>query len=504
MIDDWSFIQASSSTDQDPVATTHTAGDSQRYSRLRHAVMIVMSSAILSWPLLWNRFPLVYWDTAIYLSRWAIGAPSFDHPIYYSLWLGLFSFLPYGLVFCVLFQSLITGGLLFILVSHVVSESRVSITFALSTLAIAISPTAFHIMTLMPDVATTWLGLAAPILILGKTNKLRIMSVGIIVVSFAFHSSHVLILAAAMPVMLLVMRALRVRVLVTVALIALAMVGQFAMMGLNNYLAGAPFLESPLRFMIVARLNQSGALEKSLRETANDERYQGQQEEYLSWADSISKMVSEPEPVLWADESPLNLRYPGWTTNIDNYMAAKEFLRPVAETGLRNHLNELLHSGKHNVTSMMVGEYLFLGYIRHEPGLTVWKALDSYWPSDLPRYSASRQGSGELPATTWFTTWKRLFYSCSMSSILLSVVLSLLAISFLFFRRRLPAYLGASLVLIAVFQTNVIACGFLSSIATRYIERAIGLYLLAVVLLTVGCYESVRSGAFPTRLGKLA
>jgi hypothetical protein len=224
---------------------------------------------------------------------------------------------------------------------------------------------------------------------------------------------------------------------------------------------------------LAGRLHQSGALVTSLRvvavETGNPA--------YSRWADLAEKVIPEAEPILWSQKSPLLIDFPNWDTDPDQFRAAKAFLAPVVAEGFRSYLTAFLHSTKHNVTSMMRGEYLLGGYPRYGLDSPAGAAVlglgyDAYRSSRL----ANRPLLTEEDAPTLFRLWRGLCWASTAWALV-----AWLALAALLFIRPSPAA-GAAFVLLSSVYADLLACGTLSTLATRFLERVVALPAVALVL----------------------
>src|SRR5262249_31153165 len=130
--------------------------------------LFLLSCFIVSWPIYWNKFPLLYFDDCYYLSRAFLGTPTLDRPIYYSYFLALFHSVPFGLYVAAAVQVIITVALIMYLFVIILAPISAAFLTFLSCCAIASTPTTFHIVTLMPDVGVLWLAIWAAIAVVSR------------------------------------------------------------------------------------------------------------------------------------------------------------------------------------------------------------------------------------------------------------------------------------------------------------------------------------------------
>lgn len=420
----------------------------------RTTAILAGCSAVLCWPLIWNGYAFTYWDTYQYLTRFATGTPSLDRPILYSIVVWFFSRVPAGLVVLAIMQAVVTTALLLLLFP------RRWLLVALATAALALTPTVYHVATIMPDVATLWMAIAFAIVAVARDR--RSIAIGACVIGgvILLHNSNLPIALAASPLLFLVRRA---------RFVVAPIIAGVAGMVVQNLAMGAPPLSSPAVFFLGARMNQTDALDRALR-AQKDPRH-------IEWSEQLAPLRREPEPFLWQAASPLRRDYPHWDDDVHQFVAARAFLAPVTAYGLRREWRDLLGSGKRNIGSLVASEYLLGG---HETDAAdrekIRAALRRVAPWDDERYAASREGRGERPVN--WSIWKRM--SRMMSGVAAAIAAA--GTIALFTRRDSAApRLQIATILAAVFVANVITCGLLSSPQTRYIERVFALPLIAVI-----------------------
>lgn len=431
----------------------------------------VFGAAALSWPLAWNGFPLVYFDTAGYLLRFGTGQPSLDRPILYSAIMWLARSMPGGFSSLAFLQAAITSVLLLMVVEVAVPRLQI-VAFLSILLVVCASPTVFHVATLMPDVATLWMCFALVLLALVHGRAKIVIALSVIGLALLVHHSNFVIFALTTPILLLARPRLQ-----TVGWIAIATATFFSGLMIQNVSVNAPPLTSATTFFLAGRLNQTDALRSSLAAQGTAR--------HRKWAEAVETLGREPEPFLWSEASPLRKEYPEWDGDVRQFSSAQRFLQPVVEYGLRHDRDAIVQSGLHNVGSLVAGEYLLLGYIAH-PATNqslVWRALMRASPSEAHFYAGSRQVRGELPSSE-FPTATRIWRSLSNYGSRFMVLLGTGSVILLLVRYRVvqrPALVSVA-ILTTTFIANVLVCGFLSSPQTRYIERVYGLIIAASVI----------------------
>lgn len=448
---------------------------------------------LLAWPLAWNRFPLVYWDTSEYLWRWAAMRPGYDRPVFYSLFLAAFRAFPFGIYLAALAQAAIAALLLVALLRSVLpgQAARARRLAAVSALLVAGSPSAFHLVTLMPDASALWIGLSAPVVALAPAASVAAGAAALLAASTTFHSSNLPLALAVSLASLLGARSAGRALARPSALFLAAFLVQPLALAFNASRAGLPARPRPTGgpFFLAARLQESGLLAPAFRSLAAREADPARRERLDGWAASLSRQPASVEGLLWSADSPLNRDFPAWRDALADYLAARALLEPAVAEGLRSGPGRFLASGARNVGEMALGKDLLGGYVLHGPGSGVDRVLSERWGRNHARHRASRQAGGESPPRA-FPRFARLWTLLTPVAVgagtLAGLWTGLLAVRSLLGGRPLPAPLAAALPLGLLLLADLLVCGFLSMAASRYLERVVAAGALAVLLAGVG------------------
>lgn len=458
----------------------------------RAAPDLLLSAALtplLAWPLLWNRFPLVYWDTSEYLWRWAAMRPGYDRPLFYSLFLAAFRAFPFGIYVAALAQAAIAALLLVALLRsvHPGEPGRARVLASVCALLVAGSPSAFHLVTLMPDASALWIGLAAPVVALAPSALVSGGAAALLAASMTFHSSNLPLALAVSLVSLLGARAAGRALARPSALFLAAFLLQPAALAWNASRAGLPARPRPTgaTFFLAARLQESGLLAPAFRTLAAREADPARRARLDGWAASLSSQPASVEGLLWSAESPLNRDFPAWRDAPADYRSARALLEPAVAEGLRSGPGEFLAKGARNVGEMALGRELLGGWVPHGPGSGVDRVLSERWGRNHARHRASRQAGSESPSRAFprfVRLWTLLTPVAVGAGTLASLRAGFLAVRALLGGRTLPAPLAASLPLGLLLAADLLVCGFLSMAASRYLERVVAAGPLALLL----------------------
>lgn len=205
-------------------------------SRLRMISLLLVAGILLSWPAVWNRFPLMFYDTSSYVARSAILAkalvhspkssaqpsgaaipstdrtsvtgrissnPFFLRPIFYSLWLVPFSLTP-TFFLIPLGQGLLSAYVIYRLIRRVAPPSTPVFLGTIALLAL-VSSLPWHASYVMPDIFTG-LVVAMSFVVMREWNERswpgRILDVGLLTLGICVHLSHLPLTAGLIGVYL--------------------------------------------------------------------------------------------------------------------------------------------------------------------------------------------------------------------------------------------------------------------------------------------------------------
>lgn len=466
------------------------------------SVFVALTTLLFAWPLAWNRFPLVYWDTSEYLWRWAVVRPGFDRPIFYSLLIGAVRPFPFALYGVVLLQAALTATLLALLGRSVFPGDKRAMRVAiLGALAIAVSPTAFHVSTLMPDVSTLWIGLALPIVVLSPAPAIAWLAGAVAAVATTFHTSNLLILVGAVPFALFAARLTGRPVGRSAGIFACVLAFQALAFGWNASRAGLGFSPRPTgsEFFLAARLQEGGLLEKAFREIGLEASPRIPREVAEDWARRLAATPRSVQGLLWDAESPLNRDFPGWRDEVTDDRRATAVLRPAILLGLKRHPIEFARTGIDNVLEMASGRNQLQGFVPHGEGSGVQRVLSERWGADADRYRRGRQGSGVTPVGA-FPRYTRFWTRAApVTTAVVAVLVLVLGGSALRHSSDAPenarAASSSAFLLCVLVAVDLLACGFFGMAASRYLERVVALPFVALLVLACSRRRKIERGS---------
>ena len=450
---------------QSPNQTTvpsalHAAGPHQAIQTPVWA--IGLAAMLLTWPAIWNGYPLVFADTGTYLGQALIGYVGWDRPPFYSLFLQALHW-RVSLWPVVLGQGLLMAHLLHLVLRLQRQPGPVPLVLAAAALAM-LTGLPFVTAQLMPDFFTGVVVLCIWILgfhwhALGRGERIYLL--GLATLATVVHQSHIPLaigLALVSALLLSVGRGLvpamrglgRMLAPPALAVVALLAVNAVAHRVISVSPFGSVFLATRLIF------DGSGReyLERNCPEVG------------FRICGALDRIGTEHNLFLWTLTGPLytDLGGPkGWTPEaraIIRGVIADDPLGVLADTA-RNTLHQLV------TTASGDGLEAWRGQPGPEP------VIARFFPREREAYLGSRQQRGEL----------RPFVHSLTPIHLGAFVLGLAGLLALAFRRgwSLPE-LALAVLLVAAVIGNAAITGGLSGPADRYQARLLWLSLFVALV----------------------
>lgn len=399
--------------------------------------------------------------------------------------------MPFGIYGAALFQCAVTAFLLVALSETVLPEEprRSTSVALLAVLAVAASPSAFHIVTLMPDVTALWIGLALPLVALAPSASVAWSAGALAAAATTFHGSNLPILLVMVPLALSVARLAGQPLSRPAVILAAAVLVQPLALAWNSSRAGLGFVPRPTGsdIFLAARLHEAGFLAPAFHEIAATSAPKVPREVADSWARRLDTQPRTIEGLLRATDSPLNRDFPAWRDEPGEYGQATAVLGPALRLGLRRHAVDLVRGGVANAVEMASGRFLFSGFVRHDERSGVQQVLAERWGRNIARCREGRQGRGELPDVAlagFVRAWAFLTPIVGVLTLVLTV--GLLGPAALRRKRRpkLSVAEAAALLLALGVAVDVFVCGTLSGSFPRFLERVIALSLVSFVIVS--------------------
>ena len=441
-----------------------------RSSRMKRRFLIGRGAAVLvgallmTWPALYNGYPLLYPDSMSYLEDGRLVAR--------ALFLRKFS-ADYGgrsFIYClgilpvhwnvtpwpiVALQALLTAYVIWLVVRSILPRQTAIRYQALLVLLILLTSLGWFVSLIMPDILGPVLYLCIYLLVFARDTITRVERLTVVPIAWWATASHVthLMLAAGICVffaLLLVLRRhsmqRRLRAIGEVSTIVL--LAAAAHLVLHAYLYGEPSLNAERPPFLMARVIADGPGRWYLEQHCEEVK--------LTICDHVHDLPDNSDDFLWGAD--------GIWQNADH--ATKKRLRQeeiqfVLATLRAYPLQQLSTSASSFWQQLTTFGMWDLG-----PNDWVLEVFDRVLPGGRARYLQSRQARNALPV--------EFFTSVQTWTIITSLVV-IGAFAPRLWRRRPPRLIGLSVVIVSMVIANGFVTGILSMVEDRFQSRVIWL-----------------------------
>lgn len=429
----------------------------------------------MTWPALFNRYPLLYPDSMTYLGDGrSVARALFLHKL--SDYYGMRSFIyslgilpwhwnvtPWPIV---ALQALLTAYVIWLVVRSILSRRTVSSYLVLVVLLSLLTSLSWFVSLIMPDILGPVLYLCIYLLVFAQETLSRADRVAVILIAWwavASHATH-LMLAAGMCVLLALLLVLWRRQSMFRRLKAVGEVGMIvllaaaAQLALNNYLYGEPSLNGERPPFLMARVIADGPGRWYL------ERHCG--EVKFALCDHLSNLPDNPDDFLWGADGIWQ------SADEDTEKRLRQEEIPFVLATVCAYPREQLSKSAANFWRQLKA----FGLELFDPNDWVLEEFESVLPGGRPRYLQSRQARDALPlALEFFTSVQN--WTVTTSLVVIGVFLPRM------WRRRPPRLVGLGVVIVSTVVANALVTGALSMVEDRFQSRVIWLVpLLAGVL----------------------
>ncbi|HYH22062.1 MAG TPA: hypothetical protein VD995_25935 [Azospirillum sp.] len=419
---------------------------------------LVLSTALLCLPALYNGFPLVFSDTGTYIAQALQGFAGGNRPVFYSLFMmplhgGGVSLWPVVVV-----QSLIVAHLLHLVIRVAVPGAGPWWTLAAAALLTVGTSLPWHTGQLMPDVFTSVLILTAFLLGFGLDRLSRLEAAYLVLLAtgaVAVHFSHVPLAVGLLLVVLAVRLARRDAAAAVVrAALALAVpvvLAVAAMVSVTAAAHGEARLARDGDLFLLARMLSDGPARDYLADVCPAKPYR-----LCPYLDGITP---DSNDFLWKPDSPL---YKAGGPQAVREEAAAIIRGTLAAYPGRQVLAALRNFAEQFVTARSADRlHPFIGEdVQPDP------SIRQHFPASHAAYTASLQSTGQLP----IDAIRRLHGPLTLAGAAAA------AAGFAWFLRRGERH-GTALfvVILAGLMGNAFITGALSSVRDRYQSRVVWL-----------------------------
>ncbi len=440
-------------------ALTNSARSGAQFTSLAIRTGTALAAiAILLAPALWNRFPLLEYDTGGYLARWFEGYLVPSRSTVY----GLFLLAGWPLDFwpVVFFQAALSVWIMaLVLRAHGLGERPFAFLLVIALLS-ATTALSWNASMLLTDIFVGLAVLALHLLVF-KSDQIKrwehIALVGYVAFAAATHSATFLVLLGLAVVALFASFIDRARVPRLAAVRAATAVALGAVMLLTaNYVVARRIAWTPGGYGIVfARMLEDGIVARYLDERCPDPRFQ--------LCPYRKQLPATADEFLWGESVFDKLgRFDGLGEEMRTIVLESLIAYPFTQ------IKTALAAAAKQLITVKTGEGVIVE-IWHTYGM-----IEMYTPSALPAMRAARQQRGEL----YFVAINAVHVPIAFAGMILLPILVLFSLW-----RRSYADLGllaASAVLAIVM--NAFVCGPLSNAHDRYGARIVWLAPFVIAL----------------------
>lgn len=448
-------------------------------SRLAKSIYFAFTALIIIAPALYNRYPLMYFDSGAYMEMAVNFEPSFHRALGYPLLIRLTGLLVSNWPI-ILVQGIVLSVLLYKILSPLIERSKLMwLHFATVVLLSFSSAMSWYAAQLMPDIWTLIMVLAIGGLIVNRSLSLPWLIAYGLILFFALltHLSHI-------PLVFLL--------LVSVATIHFASKKQLFQFSRKAWITLLiPFLLAAITFpsfnalygygfrfslasnaFITANLGEMGILKMYL-----DENCDQPQTRLCAIKDSLPL---ETSGYLWDPNGPVQSHLEGWAGANEEYAPiVKDFI--TKPRYMKWFVLSAVKATFRQMFQIEIGSGLHYAYGK---GSSPYWPMQAHFKQELNEYLTSVQNKGDKLPLDFF---RIINYS--------SLALSLLLIGWAVLQRKLTSDMAALLVLfILAYMFNAAITGVLANVYERLQVRLLPLIQFFAILVYINLIRS-RVGA---------
>lgn len=445
----------------------------------KRAAYLLATTLILIAPALYNRYPLVYFDTGAYLERAVDLQAPFDRAIGYSLFIRICSLL-ISTWPVIIVQAILVNLLLYRLISVFFQQNRIA-RHAVSIITLTFcSGLAWYTAQLMPDVFTFITGLLLLLILLEpKLNRKGAIGYGILlVVAVLTHLSHwpIVMLTLMLLVVFRLMRAkfsdrvskLKWLTLSVVILITFLLQSTFNALHHNGF----RFSLVPNSFL-TANIGEMGYLKLYLDENCP--------ETSESLCEIKNHLPLESGGYLWSMVGPLQNHPGGW-------QEFEQDCKPVVHDFLTQprYLKWFVFGSMKATVKQMFQVDLASGlHYKYGEGTPPYWPIQSHFKMELNEYMNSIQAKGDKLPLDFFRSMNYL-----------ALFLSLLVLGGAALSNRLDdRLLWLCVIVFSIYFFNAAITGILANVYDRLQCRVLPLIQLAAIIISLKLWGHPEHGA---------
>jgi hypothetical protein len=439
---------------------------------LWHAAAVLAGTLLMTWPALFNRYPLLYPDSMTYVADGRLVARAlFLHDLsgYYGMRSLIYSLgiLPWHwnvtLWPVVALHALLTGFVLWLVLRSILARQPAWWFLVLVALLSLLTSLSWFVSLIMPDILGAVLYLCIYLLVFARETLSRLERLGVALIAWwaiASHATH-LILAAALCVLLASLfifwrksALLRWKAVGQVAMIVL--LAAASQVALNTYLYGKPSLNGNRPPFLAARVIADGPGRWYLQQHCGEVKF--------ALCDHLHNLPDNTDDFLWGE----NGIWQSASKETAQRLRHEEI--PFVLATLRAYPRQLLSN-----SAARFWEQLTTFCFEVDANAWMLKEFDTMLLGERSRALQSRQAQNALPFD--------FFESVQIWTVIASLAVIVLFLPRLW-RRQPPRLVGLGVVIVFAVVANAFLTGALSMVEDRYQGRVIWLLpLLACLLL---------------------
>jgi hypothetical protein len=444
-------------------------------SRILRAGEVLAGALLLTWPALYNRYPLLYPDAMSYLEDGRLIARAlFLHKFsayyglrshFYSLGIGAFhwSVTPWPIV---ALQAFLAAYVVWLVVRSLLPRPSASGYLLLMVMLSLLTSVSWYTSLILPDILGPVLYLCIYLLVFSRETLSPAEHVAVTLIAWwavTSHATHMMLAAGLCLLLALLMviwrRLMQGRWKGVGELAAIILLATAAQVVLNTFLYGEPSLYGERPPFLMARVVADGPGRWYLQQHCGQVK--------LVVCDYVHRLPNNADDFLWGDNGI-------WQSASDE--KEKRFRReeiPFVLATLRAYPRAQLFRSAANFWQQLTA----FGLWDLDENDWVLGQFDDTLPGQKSRYLAGRQARNALPL--------EFFTSVHNWTVLASLLLMVL-FGPLTWRRLFPRAAGLGVSVVSTVLANAFVTGALSTVEDRYQSRVIWLLpLLASVLVLI-------------------
>jgi nitrate reductase NapE component len=455
------------------------SGETRRF-QAGHATAVFVGALLMTWPAIFNRYPLLYPDSMTYIGDGRVVARAvFLHKLsdYYGFRsfiysLGIFPFhWLLSLWAVVALQALLASYVICLVVRSILPRQTVWCYLIICALLSLLTSMSWFASEVMPDILGPLLYLCIFLLVFARETLSRVERWAVILIAWwgvASHATH-LILAAGMCIFLAFLWVLcrkstiiRLRAVGEVALIVFFAAA--AQVALHTYLYGEPSLNGERPPFLMARVIADGPGRWYLEQHCGEVRF--------AICDYVHNLPTDSDDFIWGE----NGVWQSASEETEKRMRQEEV--PLVLATLRAYPGA-------QISKSLANFWAQLTTFGFELDANDWvlKEFDNVLPGGKPHYLQSRQARDAIP----FDFLVVVQYCAVIAS-----VVAIGVFGFLVWRRRSPRIVGLGLVILLAVVANAFVTGALSTVEDRYQSRVVWLIPFLACVLALNWREDKR------------